>query len=232
MRIDNWTPVYKFDDAGKPGCMTQQTYEPLVNPEGTIFCANYDWQNQYQRIWQPDRIGYTEEVVDYFFRKEVDYAQRFSEYSWAPKILEIDYIDKRIFYAWHGKTCNEMIHTSKVMPFDWQQQLKTIMLDTYNSGVYKLTMYPHCHYFDQYGEMHTIDMYGCVEVNDPFIDVKYMDGIIHSTAQFRLDETGELVNGRYNMEEMFKQSLGKHVKWYGNNMDWIYKEIFNDTVHR
>jgi hypothetical protein len=113
------------------------------------------------------------------------------------------------------------------MPFDWQQQLKTIMLDCYNSGVYKLTMYPHCHYFDQYGQMHTIDMYGCVEVSDPFIDAKYMDGIIHSTAQFRLDETGNLINGKYNLEIMFKQSLKTHVKWVDEDMSYIYKEIFN-----
>lgn len=227
MTISDWKPVYKFDDTGKPECMTQQTYEPLLNPEGTVYCANYDWQNQYQRIWQPDRVGYTEDVVDYFFFKEVEYAHRFADRAWAPEILEIDIANKRIFYKWYGKSCNEMIHTNKVMPFDWQQQLKTIMLDCYNSGVYKLTMYPHCHYFDQYGQMHTIDMYGCVEVNDPFIEAKYMDGIIHSTAQFRLDETGELVNGRYNLGEMFKQSLGKHVKWYGKSMDWIYKEIFD-----
>ena len=70
-------------------------------------------------------------------------------------------------------------------------------------------------------------MYGCIEVADPYIQAKYMDGIIHSTAQFRLDETGDLVDGRYNLETMFKQSLGKHVKWGNEDMNWIYKEIFN-----
>ena len=71
MDISNWIPLYKFDDSGKPQCMTQQTYEPLVSPDGKTYCANYDWQNKYQRIWQPDRVGYTEEVVDYFFYKEI-----------------------------------------------------------------------------------------------------------------------------------------------------------------
>ena len=54
-----------------------------------------------------------------------------------------------------------------------------------------------------------------------------MDGIIHSTAQFRLDETGDLINGKYNLELMFKGSLGTHVLWGKENMRWIYKEIFN-----
>jgi len=70
-------------------------------------------------------------------------------------------------------------------------------------------------------------MYGCVEVDDPFIEAKYMDGIIHSTAQFRLDETGDLVNGKYNLETMFKQSLGVHVKWGKEDMRFIYEEMFN-----
>ena len=227
MDISDWQPVYKFDDNGKAGCMTQQTYEPLLSPDGRTFCANYDWQNNYQRIWQPDRVGYTEDVVDYFFYKEADYAQWFSGYDWAAPVIEVDYTNKRVFYAWHGRSCNEMLHLNQPMPADWKDQLKTIMLDSYKSGVYKLTMYPHCHFIDPEGQMRTIDMYGCVETADPYIKAKYMDGIIHNTAQFRLDETGELVDGRYNLEEMFKQSLGKHVKWNGQTMDWIYKEIFN-----
>lgn len=207
--------------------MAQQTYEPLISPDGKTFCANYDWQNNYQRQWQPARTGYTEEVVDYFFYKEADYAQWFGGFDWAPPVVEIDYTNKRIFYRWNGPTCNQLIHTAGSLPSDWKIQLKTIMLDIYNSGVYKLTMYPHCHYFDPAGQMRTIDMYGCVEVADPFIKAKYMDGIIHSTAQFRLDETGELVNGNYNLETMFKQSLNTHVKWNGEDLSFIYKEIFN-----
>lgn len=227
MDISNWIPLYKFDDSGKPQCMTQQTYEPLVSPDGKTYCANYDWQNKYQRIWQPDRVGYTEEVVDYFFYKETDYAHWFGGFDWAPPIIDVDYENKRIFYGWNGPTCNEIIHTTKDLPSDWKDQLKTIMLDAYKSGVYKLTMYPHCHFFDPHGQMRTIDMYGCVEIADPYIKAKYMDGIIHSTAQFRLDETGELVDGNYNLEIMFKQSLGKHVKWGNDDMSFIYKEMFN-----
>jgi hypothetical protein len=227
MIISDWKPFYKHDEAGKPNCMSQQTYEPLISPDGKIFCANYDWQNKYQRIWQPDRVGYTQDVVEYFFDKEVEYATRFKDKPYSPIIVEIDYANNRIFYEW-GSSCNSLIYGNEgPMPEDWREQVSNMLLDAYNNGVYKLTMYPHCFYVDSNKQMRTIDWYGCVEVNNPFIDAKYMDGIIHSTAQFRLDETGELVNGRYNLGEMFKQSLGKHVKWYGQSMDWIYKEIFN-----
>jgi hypothetical protein len=227
VEINNWTPFYKYSEDGVGGKMSQQTYEPLISPDEKTFCANYDWQNQYQRVWQPGRVGYTQDVVEYFFNKEVEYAQRFSNKKWAPEIIDIDYVNKRIFYKWYGPTCNELIYTGRTLPSDWKLQLQNIMMDFYHEGVYKLTMYPHCHYFDSDGIMHCIDMYGCVEVDDPFIEAKYMDGIIHATAQFRLDETGELINGKYNLGTMFKQSLGTHVRWGEETMSFIYKEIFN-----
>jgi hypothetical protein len=227
MIISDWKPFYKHDETGKPNCMSQQTYEPLISPDGKTFCANYDWQNNYQRIWQPDRVGYTQDVVEYFFDKEVEYVTRFKDKSYSPIIVDIDYANKRIFYKW-GASCNALIYNNNgPMPEDWRDQILNMLLDAYNNGVYKLTMYPHCFYVDANEQMRTIDWYGCVEVADPFIDAKYMDGIIHSTAQFRLDETGELVNGKYNLELMFKGSLGTHVMWGGENMKWIYREIFN-----
>jgi hypothetical protein len=223
----NWIPFYKYNEDGTPGAMSQQTYEPLVSADGKTFCANYDWRNEYQRKWQLDRVGYTQDVVEYFFNKEVEYVTRFRNKPYAPNILDIDYANKRIFYSWGG-SCNALIYGNNgTMPANWQEQVSNMLLDAYNDGVYKLTMYPHCFYVDASDQMHTIDWYGCVEVADPFIKAKYMDGIIHSTAQFRLDETGELVNGKYNLEIMFKQSLGTHVKWGKDNMSFIYEEIFN-----
>ena len=50
------------------------------------------------------------------------------------------------------------------------------MLDQYNEGTYKLTMYPHCHYTDSQGQMRAIDWYGCVPVDKPYIEEKYIRG--------------------------------------------------------
>ncbi len=229
MNIENWIPFYKYDDQGNPGCMSQQTYEPLISPDGKVFCANYAFDNKYQRLWQPIRPLYTEKVVEYFFEKELTYALRFKDKPWAPEILEVDLQSKRIFYRWNGPTCNEIIYSGKTMPEGWRQQIYDIMIDLFEEGVYKLTMYPHCHFFDSHGQMHTIDMYGCVEVNDPYIDKEIMDGIIHETAQFRLDETGDLIHNKYNLGIMFKRSLGVHVKWGDETLEHVYKSIFKES---
>ena len=224
MNTDNWIPFYKYSENGSRG-MSQQTYEPLINPERTVYCANYNWHNNYQRKYGP-RPLYTSEVVDWFFENELKYVLKFQNKPYMPTLLDIDKSNKKIFYEWNGYSLNELLYEG--YDVEWQESIKNILLDLYKEDTYKLTMYPHCHFFDNQGVMKSIDWYGCVSASDPFIETKYMDGIIHETAVFRLEETGDLVDGRYNLEIMFKQGLQHHVKWNGNSMDYIYREIFNN----
>jgi hypothetical protein len=221
--IDNWLPYFKLTDTGERA-LAQQTYEPLINPEGTVFCANYDWQNKYQRMYEP-RPLYTELIVDWFFENEVYHILKFQDKPYMPKLLEIDQKNKKIFFEWHGKTCNEIIYSGGTLPAGWDTQIESIMLDLHESNIYKLTMYPHCHFFDTAGQMKAIDWYGCVSTKDPFIESKYMDAIVHETARFRLDET-ERTKTHYNLENMFKQSMKQHVLWGDQNMMFIYNRLF------
>jgi hypothetical protein len=230
MNLDTWNLYFKLSPEGSR-CMSQQTYEPLISKDGQTFCMNYAWDNQYQRL-ESDRPLYTPEVTDFFFNNEIYYIEKFKNYRWAPEIIDIDYNKKRIFFKWYQEGCNDIIYSKRNLSdycIDWQDQIKNAMLDAYNAGVYKLTMYPHCHFIDNDGNMRALDFYGCVPVNNPFIDSKFMDGIIHETAKFRLAETGGIdKDGRYNLEIMFKRSMGEHVVWGDYSMDYIYKEIFNE----
>ena len=47
-------------------------------------------------------------------------------------------------------------------------------------------MYPHCHYIDNDNNMRSIDWYGCVQVNNPYVEEKYMQGIIHDTGTVQI----------------------------------------------
>lgn len=222
-----WKPYLKLDHNGNL-CMAQQTYEPLISSDGKTFCKNYSWPNEYQYLETKDRPLYTKEVVDWFFANELLWIQYFKDKTYAPEILEIDLINKKIYLKWYNESCNQIIYSGKDWPQEqWRQQIKEIILDQYKDNVYKLTMYPHCHYIDNDGQMRAIDWYGCVPVDNPYIEEKYMQGIIHETAKFRLEETGNSKNGFLNLEIMFKRSLGTHVLWGDQNMSYIYKEIFN-----
>lgn len=230
MNLDNWKPFFKLNEDGKP-CMSQQTYEPLLNLEGNIFCANYDWLNRYQRLEDPIRPLYTKEAVDYFFNQEIRYIEKYKNSWFVPEIIEIDIKHQRIFLQWHGESCNHIIYGGKNLEDfcpDWKNQIKNIELDLFKSGTYKLTMYPHCHFIDRDGMMKAIDWYGCVPVDDFWINSKYMDSIIHYSAKFRLEETGGVIDGKYNLKKMFQRSMNEHVKWGDQSLDYIYKEIFQD----
>ena len=223
-----WTQYLKLSEEGNP-CMAQQTYEPLVSADGKTFCKNYSWPNEYQYIETSNRPLYTDEVAEWFFYNELKYIELFKDKPYAPEIIDIDYTTRKIYLKWYSESCNQVIYSGKEWPSKkWHKQIKDIMLDQYNEGIYKLTMYPHCHYIDDNDNMRAIDWYGCVPVDHPYVEEKYMQGIIHETAQFRLEETGEAINHVLNLETMFKRSLGTHVKWGDNDMSYIYKEIFDD----
>lgn len=224
MNTDNWQPFFKYNEEGKLS-LAQQTYEPLISPDRTIFCANYDWQNKYQRTYESREL-YTESVCEWFFQNELYHLEKFKNKSYTPKVLDIDHQNKKIFFEWNGYTFNEMLHNKQDV--DWKDQLKYLMLDLYNSGTYKLTMYPHCHFLDANGVMKTIDWYGCVPVSKPIIETKYMDAIVHETAKFRLAET-EKVDKYYNLKLMYKQSMRQHVKWADESLEYIYDEIHWDN---
>jgi len=224
MNLDNWNPFLKYHN-GTRG-MAQQTYEPLVSPDGKTFCCNYDWQNKYQRLYE-ERPLYTKEVCDYFFNQEVKYIDLFKDKPYAPEIIDIDEKHKQIFIKWYNSSCNHLIYRDMMLDLNWLNMIKNIVIDQYQSGYYKLIMYPHCHYIDNFGNMRAIDWYGVVPVNYPYIEEKYMEAIIHDTARFRLEETGERKNNLINLETMFKRSLSTHVLWAKSNMNYIYKEIFD-----
>lgn len=225
MNISNWNHYYKFSEKGQLG-MAQTTYEPLINPEGTVFCANYTLHTSYHQS-MGERPLYDQETVDWFFNNDVKNLKHFANKDYAPEVLEIDYINKRIFIKWYGKSCNDIVYTNDDWPKIWLEQLKDIMLDQIKEGYYKLTMYSHCHYVTDQGQLKAIDWYGCVPIENPFIYRKYMDAIIHESAKFRLDETGPLVGDYYNLEIMFKRGLQEHVLWGDKNLKFIYDLIFN-----
>lgn len=230
MNISEWDYYLKLDDYGQYRCMSQQTYEPLVNPEGTVFCANYDWENKYQRR-EGKRTLYTKDVVDFFFDKEVTNVLANKDKPYAPEIIDIDYVNKRLYYKWYKETCNDIVFSNRKLTdycADWKEQVSNILLDLYNNGTYKLTMYSHCHIIDPDGNLRTIDWYGCVPVSDPVIESQYMDAIIHGTALHRIQEVR--TDRGYDLSMMFKRSLGHFVKWGNEDLTSIYNVMFKEEL--
>ena len=224
METTGWNVYYKTDDKDGTLTTTQMCYEPLVSPDGNIFCMNFCYPCDYQL--NQNRIGYSKEFVDLAFNREVEFLTKFIDFEWAPEILKIE--NNKIFFNWYGNTCNDVVFrrgTLKNYP-TWREQLRKIILDQIRLGVYKATVYPHSHYFDDEGRMHAFDFYASADILNPYIDFEDAKCLISNKKRF-IEASEE---GLINVETLFKSGLLEWSQWPGNLSD-LHKEIFHDN-HR
>jgi len=231
MNIDNWNPYFKINYENGELIESNLIYTPLINPDNTIFCMNFDhthpYQNEGVKNCLPSRPHYTEEMVKFFFEREVKYLEIFKNRMWAPTILDVDYAKQRIFLQWPGKNCNQLCYGDKNLDSEcpnWQEQMSNIIKDMFESGYYKITLYPHC-YFIEGGVLKTMDFYGCIEQSDPYIDFDKVKGLINVSAH-RFEEALD-DRQRLNIEIMFKRSLTTYVHWPENILPKIYNDLFS-----
>jgi hypothetical protein len=226
MNIDQWNYFYKIDPVENRLSRHNMLYTPLVNPENNIMCMLWDSCSDYQTKYG-ERPEYTADLVDFFFRREIEHIEIFKNYSWAPEIIDIDKKNKRIFYKWYGETCNNIVYDkSRNLDkecVDWKYQLETILTDIYQEGYMKMSLYPHCHYLDANKKLHTIDFYGCASRSNPYIEVSKLYGMIGPRSNERFDEA--TTNGLVDLEFFFKRAMTHFIKWPHDPLPDIYYQI-------
>jgi hypothetical protein len=221
-----WRYYLKQDPIDKIRCATNLLYTPLVNPEGNIMCMLYDETSEYQK----ENTRLTKDLVDFFFDREVQHIKLFQHYSWAPKILEIDLENRKIFIEWNKETLNDIVYTynrdlNQECP-TWKEQLFTILKDIVDSGHYKMALYPHCFYIDTTGHLKTFDFYSCISHEERYLEKSKIEGMLGQGSRTRFDEV--TVEGLIDFEMFFKRTLSTHVKWPEDPFPEFYKRIFND----
>lgn len=219
MNIDNWLFYYKTHEKELYPTTTQMCYEPRVSLDGTTFCMNFCYPSNYQI--NQERLSYSQDLVNLMFDREVKYLEIFKDSFWAPEVLDIQ--DKKIFIKWYGKTCNDLIYKENNLPNTWKEDIERIILDQFNNGYYKASLYPHSHYYDNDGIMRSIDFYTCVSINDPFLSYKDIEGVIGTDTTRFTDATNE---GKVDISKIFKSGLLEYSNWPENLTD-IYYRIFN-----
>jgi len=220
MDLSNWSLYYKQHETDGGLTTTQMCYEPRVSPDKKTFCMNFCYPCDYQKNQQ--RISYTPEHVEFAFNREIKYLEIFKNCPWAPEILDIT--DKKIFIRWYGKTCNDSLYRDQDLNLNWYTDIETIILDQVNMGYLKASMYPHSHYYDDQGNMRTIDFYATVEKSNPYLDYQEIIGLI-GTDTDRFMQAQE--NAQLNIETIFKSGLLHYSKW-PINLTEIYNKIYVD----
>jgi len=227
MNINNWTPYYKIDPTENRLVRSNMLYTPLVNPEGNIFCMNWDVNHPYQTIHGP-RPDFTPDLIEFFFNREVTHLKLFDSYKWAPEVIEIDEKNKMIFFKWYGETCNNIVYSDRSLDhecLDWQQQLYGIINDIVSAGYYKMSLYPHCFYIDNNNVLRTFDFYGCMRQDHAFIEYDKIKGMVGPNSKGRFDEA--ITDNIVNVQVLFKRSLEHYIQWPSSALNTIYNKIYS-----
>lgn len=231
--MSNWNYYYKLT-ATKNLCDSNMLYSPKINPEGNIMCMDYCQDS----IYRPDKELINQELLNWFYNREIRFLQELTNLKSTPKIYEIDTKNNRVFIEWNKETLSQIIfddnrNIDTELP-TWQRQIYNILKDFKTKEYYKLALYPHCFYISKDGELKTIDYYSVVPVSERFIERRIIESIIGKDGAYRFDQSTD--DGIIDFKKFFEITVKKHLTNYWPNSPFpnFFEEIYlNDQLeHR
>ncbi len=171
--MNNNFNYYYNNVPGKGLCRNNLIYTSLISRDAKTFCQWYHNDSAYH--------GGKNEVVDpnlmeYKWFREVEFitliSKNFPEH--VPKILDIDYKDRKIFLEIDGPDMWELAGCqgkdySQILP-NWNSQMLDIIKSFKELGVYKMSMHPSS-YFIVDGKMKSINYFFCYTDRDEEISM-------------------------------------------------------------
>jgi hypothetical protein len=184
----------------------------------------WDANSEYQSLRK-----LTDELVDFFFQREIYYLIQFQGMPWCPRLLEFYREKKQIFIEWNEKSLNHIIfednNLDELCP-NWKDQMFNILQDIVGQGYYKMALYPHCFYLDKNNKIKTFDYYSCISSSNPYLARSKIEGMIGDNSFGRFDEA--TADGMVNFELFFKRTMSTHLSksWPDNPFEDIYKKLY------
>lgn len=229
--IDNtgWEYVWKYADKGDRFELssTNVLYTPTINPEKNKMCMHYVVDTSYMT---GSCVPRTEEMLEFWFRRELNYLELFQGNSWCPEIYDVDYNNRKILIEFNKENLNIPIYTTgrsleEEYPF-WKEDLFNIIKEIYDLGYYKSSIYPHCFFYTDNGQMKMIDYYATLPKNDTRIHKDVIEPIIGVDSEQRFIEVKD--GDYYEMQDHFKNSLKKWIKWPGDPLPEFFDMVFEE----
>lgn len=219
MNTTDWKHYYSIDDQGRPW-PTGAIYEPLVSPEGDVLCMRFDPNNSFRNN------PVSEDLANDCFQREVKYLNKFKNYSWCAKLLDIDLRSRSVFIEWNHDCCEKIIMSGRNLNSraeDWKQQLTQIVSDIKENSVYKITMYP-CYHFIKEGKLKAFGFYTTCDYAEQPIDINLYRPILNEDRAKFIDSLWP--NGKVDFAVLNKYSLTEYVKWPEDPLPEIYKQVY------
>ena len=225
INTDNWEYYFKLTQQQRL-VESNLLYTPTVSPDGSMMCMHYCIDKKY-RSNTPTEL--TDELVDWFFHREVRFLKEIEQFDFTPIVYEIDLVNKKIIIEWNNETLSQIVFNpdrslDQELP-NWREQIKSMLLDTKKFEHYKMSLYPHCFFISKEGKLKTIDYYAVVPYNERFIERKIIEGVIGPQGAYRFNNATEA--GQLDFKKFFEITLTQHLVnyWPQSPFTKLFEEI-------
>jgi hypothetical protein len=226
----NWSHYHKLNPDGTP-YPSNLLYTPKVNLEQTVMCAHYCIDPEYR---PGETTVVPEDLVDWFFHRDVKFLQKLSHLKTTPTLYDVDYDNRKIFMEWNKETLSQVLFTpgrdlDTEVP-NWKQQMKDFFISTKENNFWKLSLYPNCFFISKEGQLKAIDNYAVVPYDERFIKRELIEGVIGKDGAYRFNYSTD-ENGFIDFKKFFEITITKHLKeksWGNTVFSEIFEEVYND----
>jgi len=186
------------------------------------------WDNN--SPYQADR-KISKDLIDFFFKREVEFLTKLQGHTWAPKLLQIE--DNKIFIEWHRESLNHIIFAGRNLDQEcptWREQIYQMLCDLKNINCYKMALYPHCFFLDSNNNIKTIDFYSCASTLDPFIKIESIKEMIGGESVDRFKQA-TTIDGNLDSRIFFKNTMLHHLNttWHESLFDSFYRKLYDNA---
>lgn len=199
MNYNNWNLFYKYQNRQRTA--PNAVYVPRVNPEGNIFCMDYN----YDTVYFQDRRNYTQQHMDFFFENEVRWLTHFADEDFAPEIIDIDKANKIILFKWYNSSLNHLIENNE---YNFTDKVNAVLQKLEKNNVLKMNFYPHTCYIDNSGNIRVHDFYACGSLNTPYIEMSKIENILGNITKFYYSR--HEADGLVNLKNMYVELIEKN----------------------
>jgi len=175
-----------------------------------------------------------EDLVDWFFKRDVNFLKKLSHLKTTPELYDVDYENRKIFMEWNKETLSQVLFTSSrdldIEVPNWKDQMKDFFVSTKANNFWKVSLYPNCFFISKDGQLKTIDNYAIIPYEERFIERKIIEGIIGKDGAYRFDHATD-EKGFIDFKKFFEITITKHLKeksWGNTVFSDIFEEVYND----
>ena len=225
----NWQYYHKLNNDGRTHS-SNLLYTPRINPEQTVMCMHYCHDSEYR---QDEDTQVNDELIQWFFEREVKFLNRFYHLKTTPQLYDIDFKNRKVFIEWNKETLSQILFTpgrnlDEELP-NWQEQIRNFLISTKENKFWKMALYPHCFYISKDKMLKTIDYYSVVPYEEQFIERKIIEGVIGKHGAYRFDASTD-DTGYIDFKKFFEITVTRHlsITWPNNIFARVFEEVYND----